>query len=307
MGTYVMCILIDNCGKTIGAEINFNGRINKVSTESLIVNKDILKLDNAIIDKNGYVRGKNGTTLRKCVINTRPNAKEQYEQNKAHKLINQPQITLYHGNKDKTMIPRFGIGSSKNDYGKGLYTSPDKELAKEWAWGTYSYGSKGYLHTYSLSNSGLNILDLTEKISLHWIAELLQNRTFNLEGKEVAKDNKELFLQRYKLDTSNYDVIVGYRADDSYFKYAEDFISGIIYKETIENALRLGQLGIQVFIKSPKAFSQLSLISVEEVPKTYEQRYTKRDTQARRQYEESRRNQKNARVKETVHDVLRRQ
>ena len=41
-------------------------------------------------------------------------------------------VMLYHGNQDAVMIPVFGQGKSNNDYGQGFYTTPDKELGKEW-------------------------------------------------------------------------------------------------------------------------------------------------------------------------------
>lgn len=68
------------------------------------------------------------------------------------------------------------------------------------------------------------------------------------------QDNVKILLEKYKLDTGAHDVIIGYRADDSYFAYAEAFVSGTIYKDTLEKALRTGELGIQVFIKGERAF-----------------------------------------------------
>lgn len=40
---------------------------------------------------------------------------------------------LYHGSNQDNLIPKFGYGKINNDYGRGFYTTPNKELAKEWA------------------------------------------------------------------------------------------------------------------------------------------------------------------------------
>ena len=42
-------------------------------------------------------------------------------------------IVLYHGSPDKTVMPKFGLGEEKHDYGKGFYLAESLELAKEWA------------------------------------------------------------------------------------------------------------------------------------------------------------------------------
>ena len=104
-----------------------------------------------------------------------PNTAEYAEIAEVKKLLQKRNISIYHGNKNETMVPTYGVGGSNNDYGKGFYTTPNKELAKEWAWGTYTQGKKAYIHTFELDTSDLAILNLTELDSIHWIAELLYN------------------------------------------------------------------------------------------------------------------------------------
>lgn len=298
---YVLGILVDKSGKTIGARIQDQQNIVDVTTEQL-KNTDI-EFENAIVDVNGYVRSKSGT-LNKIVINTRPNAIEQSEILSVNKIQKQSVIQIYHGNKDCNMQPAYGLGGADNDYGKGFYTTPNKELAKEWAWGAYTSGNKAYVHSFELDTSSLNILNLSKMDSLHWIAELLCNRKINIDGKEVVADNIERFIDKYKLDTSKYDVIIGYRADDSYFTFAEAFVSGTIYKDTLEKALRTGELGIQVFLKSKKAFENLKKIEVEEVPVKYRAFFTKRDKNARDMYKTLRQNQGVQLDRRTIHNFI---
>lgn len=171
--------------------------------------------------------------LSEAVHKNRPNATEHSEIQSAKKLLNDEIITIYHGNKVENVVPTYGLGSMNNDYGRGFYTTPSIELAKEWAWGTYTAGNKGYVHTFELNIKGLNILNLTELDSIHWIAELVYNRKLNIQDKEVVLDNMKILLNKYKLDTSKHDIIIGYRANDSYFAYAEAFVSGTIYKDTL--------------------------------------------------------------------------
>lgn len=238
------------------------------------------------------------------VHKNRMNVVEHSEMMSVKKLLDSQNITVYHGNKVEDMIPTYGLGSEDNDYGRGFYTTPDKELAKEWAWGIYAAGVKGYVHTFRLNIEDLSILNLTELDSIHWIAELIYNRKLNLQDKEVVQDNVKILLDKYKLDTDRYDIIIGYRADDSYFAYAEAFVSGTIYKDTLEKALRTGELGMQVFLKSEKAFQNLVRIAVEEVPKKYRGYFISRDRNARDMYHSLRVNQGARGGRQTVYDFI---
>ena len=234
----------------------------------------------------------------------RPNMAEYAEITAVKRLLQKRNMLLYHGNKNESMIPTYGAGRIDNDYGRGFYTTSDQELAKEWAWGTYTQGNKAYIHTFELDTADLRILDLTELDSIHWIAELLFIRKLNLGDKEVVQDNVKILLEKYKLDTGAHDVIIGYRADDSYFAYAEAFVSGTIYKDTLEKALRTGELGIQVFIKGERAFERLRKVGVNEVPDKYRGYFVKRDRRAREQYNALRVNQGSRGGKQTIYDFI---
>ena len=70
--------------------------------------------------------------------------------------------------------------------------------------------------------------------------------------------------KNFHVDVEAYDVIRGYRADDSYFSFAQDFISGAISYPQLTAAMRLGKLGEQIVVKSRRAFSRLKFISAKE-------------------------------------------
>lgn len=294
----VKSIFINERGEQVGAEFIIDGKLRKYSTNKIKDKK--ISCTNAKIDGEGII---DDVGIPKRIVKKAKNEVENREIRKANEILNKNVLNLYHGNKDKYMIPEFGKGKSNNDYGKGLYTTEDAELAKEWAWCEYTKGEKGLLHEYRIDISGLNILNFTELISLHWLAELYSNRSVNVEGKEALIDVLEQFKALYKIDTSNYDIIIGYRADDSYFRYAQDFLESSIYLDTLEEALRYGELGLQVYIKSERAFKRLVKVSVEEVPKSYYFKYIKREERAIELYNRKRR-EKTSRKRQTIRDFL---
>ena len=51
---------------------------------------------------------------------------------------------------------------------------------------------------------------------LHWLTILLENREFDAST-PLAAEAKDYLLQNFHLNYKTADVIIGYRADDSYF------------------------------------------------------------------------------------------
>ena len=169
---------------------------------------------------------------------------------------------IYHGSEKIIKAPEYGIGNRRNDYGRGFYCTEDIELAKEWACGNEN---NGYANIYELDFNGLQVLDLnSEKYSvLHWLAILADNRTY-WKKSSIAEENKKYLKKNFLIDISGYDVIVGYRADDSYFSYANNFISNVISLKQLERAMKLGNLGEQIVLKSKKAFEQIKFVDFRE-------------------------------------------
>lgn len=190
-------------------------------------------------------------------------------------------ITLYHGSEKIIETPEYGIGKKYNDYGKGFYCTMNIELAKEWA---CQNNNDGYVNKYELCIDSMNILDLTKKdfSILHWINILSENR--NVDSIE-NKRGLDFLHKNFHIDTSNCDLIIGYRADDSYFAYTRDFINNAISLESLKKAVNLGGLGLQVMLKSKKAFSSIEYKGVENVNKEeYYRKYSERDITARAYY-----------------------
>ena len=144
---------------------------------------------------------------------------------------------LYHGSEYLIENPQFGKGSLHNDYGRGFYCTENIELAKEWACGKQT---NGYANIYELDMSDLKCLNLNSKEYniLNWLAILADNRTYWQNG-SIAEEAKKYIKDHFLLDISGYDVIIGYRADDSYFSFAQDFVSGnpgSVYKQFFQSS-----------------------------------------------------------------------
>ena len=105
----------------------------------------------------------------------------------------------------------------------------------------------------------------------------------------TAEEAKEYLQKHFFVDISQYDVVTGYRADDSYFSFAQDFIRGVISLAQLEEAMHLGKLGEQIVLKSEKAFSQLEFIDSEEAEaEEFFQKKVQRDREARKEYRRAR-------------------
>lgn len=193
-------------------------------------------------------------------------------------------MIIYHGSKDIIEKPEFGKGNKKNDYGLGFYCTENVELAKEWACSNNE--TNGYANQYEIDLSAYKVLDLREeKYSiLNWMALLLKFRTFDVNT-PISAQAKEYILENFYVNVEEYDVIIGYRADDSYFSFAKDFINNTISVEQLAEAMRLGDLGIQIVLKSKRAFDTVKYISYELAEcKEYYVKRVSRDKKARETY-----------------------
>lgn len=195
-------------------------------------------------------------------------------------------IFLYHGSPNKVVVPQFGFGEGKHDYGKGFYLTENIELAKEWAV-CRPDETNGWVHKYELDTTDLKVLDFQEQNILSWLAELMKHRDASDSRRYKVLSQK--FIAEYGIDTSEYDVIKGWRANASYFYIAKEFVRDNIDIEILEKLLSLGGLGIQYCIKSELAYSKLAeiedgLISVDY--SEFNEKYNERDIIARKKMRE---------------------
>ena len=192
-------------------------------------------------------------------------------------------LDIFHGSDHIIEQPTFGAGKTHNDYGRGFYCTEHAELAKEWA---CSADSDGYANHYQLERDGLSVLNLNspDYNILNWLAILLENRKFNVAD-GLPQRAKAYLLENFKVNYKKYDIIIGYRADDSYFSYAGDFVNGTLSLADLSEAMRLGKLGEQVVLRSKKAFEALTFVgAVKASRQEYFAKYKSRDNEARAKY-----------------------
>ena len=192
-------------------------------------------------------------------------------------------ITIFHGSEKIIEHPIWGEGRKNNDFGIGFYCTESLELAKEWA---ISSLRDGFANKYTLDTKYLNILNLNSSAYtiLNWIAVLMEHRLFSITT-PVARRAKSYLVEKFSVNVNAFDIVTGYRADDSYFDYAESFINNAISVEQLAQAMKLGKLGEQIVIKSKYAFTKLKYegFEVAEQGKYYVHRKSRND-EANRQY-----------------------
>lgn len=198
---------------------------------------------------------------------------------------------IYHGSTRIIEKPKYGHGKPYNDYGLGFYCTEEADMAKEWA---ASFEENGYSNRYEIDCEGLSILNLNapEFTILAWLAILLENREFDAPS-SLAFEAKQYIAKNFMPNYRDYDIIEGYRADDSYFSFAQDFINGTISYRQLNNAMHLGKLGHQFVIKSKNAFDRIEFKGYEIAESSiWYSRKMQRDRTARREYFDNERNRR---------------
>ncbi len=205
--------------------------------------------------------------------------------------VNMSKLMLYHGSDKRIEQPVFGAGNLRNDYGRGFYCTEHINMANEWA---VERDRDGFTNCYHLNTSGLSVLNLntSEYTILHWLAVLLENRVFDLAA-PLPLEAREYLLATFSVDYENADIMRGYRADDSYFSFAQDFLNGLISFQQLSRAMYLGNLGEQIVLKSEAAFDSIEFVSANPVAASeWFPLREARDSQARRQYFDVERNRR---------------
>lgn len=195
-------------------------------------------------------------------------------------------LILFHGTSEKIVVPTYGRGEKKHDYGQGFYLTESIDLAKEWAV-CRPNEENGWVHKYQLEIAELKILDFQDKGVLSWLAELMKHRDA-ADSKRYRMLSKN-FIEKYGIDTKDYDVIRGWRANASYFYIAKEFVRDNIDIDILEELLSLGDLGIQYCIKSELAYSKLHELEDDLIAVRYaefNEKYNQRDITARQKMRE---------------------
>ena len=175
-------------------------------------------------------------------------------------------LLLYHGSNFIITGLNPSYDNRGNDYGRGFYLTDSEPVAKEFA---CSDGKNGYVTSFSLNKKGLKILDLTKKPynPLNHLALLLYFRPFPMHSQRDYLV-KSFILQRFMPDIKGYDIILGFRTDDSNFSLMKHFFYGDISYEALKKALKKDKNNRQYVLKSQKAFSAVKTLRYFESDRT---------------------------------------
>lgn len=182
-------------------------------------------------------------------------------------------MKVYHGSKLIIENPLFEGSKKNNDYGPAFYLTLDLQSAHEWA---CRNNSVGVVNEYELNLSNLNILDLTDKNKysvLNWLAILLHFRSLDSGFKKAFENRLKFIEEKYYIDVTKFDVVIGYRADDAYFRFPLDFVRGNLTLEQLDYSFQLGKLGIQYVLISDKSFKHLKYIKSITSDESYIEKY----------------------------------
>lgn len=193
-------------------------------------------------------------------------------------------MELWHGSPIIVKRPRIELCKPFNDYGPGFYCTPHAELAKEWA--CPRRDADGFANHYLLDTSDLRVLDLEDPsyTVLDWLAVLITHRPVQASS-PIAREGAEYLRRVFAMDLDAYDVVRGYRADDSYFSFVRAFLNNTLSVAQLARAMHLGGLGTQVMVRSERAFDRLEFMGYERADSaTFHPARAERDERARKAF-----------------------
>ncbi len=197
-------------------------------------------------------------------------------------------MKIFHGSKKIIKEPKYKGSNSENDYGASFYLTFDLEAAKAWA---CRNDSAGVVNEYDFNfekYQNLKILDLTngDKFSvLNWLSILVHFR--ELDSAFLRKNQYTInWLKKFYINVEEYDVIKGYRADDSYFRFPKSFLNNDLAFEDLEYAFKLGNLGVQYAFMSEKAIKILKFKKTIECEESFVGDYYSKVQEATKVFDE---------------------
>jgi len=167
---------------------------------------------------------------------------------------------LYHGSNISFSIVDLSKSIPKKDFGRGFYTTTDKNQAEKFARlkAKRVNAKTGYVEVFSINDfSDLNIKEFNSA-NEEWFDFVLHNRGY---GHITAIGQNDVF-----------DIVIGPVANDAVGLVLNQFIAGVygdpVSIEAKATAIRLlitQKLHNQVFFGTEKAISRLSFLEVYDV------------------------------------------
>lgn len=155
-------------------------------------------------------------------------------------------LDVYHGTNMSVPAPCYSMCKDKNDYGIGFYLTEDIEQGEDWA---YRSAGASVLNYYQLNTKNLIVCDLNKEGPLVWIATLLRNRKIDVQSTGVNENDLNEFIKKYAITLEGFNIVKGYRADDSYTNIVYAFLNNTLSADHVVNCFYKGSLGQQICIK----------------------------------------------------------
>lgn len=180
-----------------------------------------------------------------------------------------------------------------------LYLASSENIAKE-LYCSHSVFTpvKVYLYKLGLDIQSLNTLDFTTLSIEYWLSFLLQHKS--IDGlTSLVKTRQAKFINKFTTpNTLSYDLIKGYRLDNSNYKVAVDFLNAATTKATVQALLETTDyLYILQNINSLVVLEKTQI----QLDSNFYQSYIKRDIELRRKYKKYQEQEVSA---ETILDLL---
>lgn len=168
---------------------------------------------------------------------------------------------IYHGSSHIVRDPGFGVGRQYNDFGLGFYCTEYPRFAAEWA---VADDRGGFVSGYSIDCDGLRMVNLCgpQYVPLHWLSVLFNFREFDFFS-STSRKAKEYISKNFAVDYQGCDIMIGYRADNRCFMFAQNFLDGALSYHSLKDALNGDDSNRQFVLKSNRAFDRISFSSYE--------------------------------------------
>lgn len=180
-----------------------------------------------------------------------------------------------------------------------LYLASSETVAKElYCFHSVFTPANTYLYKLGLDIQFLNILDFTTLSIEYWLSFLFQHKSID-RLTPLVKSRLTRFKTKFTiLDSLSYDLIKGYRLDNSNYKIAVDFLNVATTKATVQALLETADyLYILQNINSLVVLEKTQI----QLDSNFYQSYIKRDIELRRKYKKYQEQEVSA---ETILDLL---
>lgn len=162
-------------------------------------------------------------------------------------------VTLYHGSKSGIQGAIAPISRDSCDFGKGFYMGTDRNQPLT----LICNYPNAKIYTLSVELSELKILNV--EVGIDWALLVAYNR-----GKMEHVKNSSIY-NRFANLSEEYDMIVGYIANDRMFVVLDRFFNGEITDLALINSLSALKLGKQYAALTEKACQKIKILDVHEL------------------------------------------